>query len=70
MTQKYRTSFMNDPLCTKQENSSTFGSKIRGLKSRMVSNQERIMIARNALIQCVDLTQYFLFQLLLLLELF
>ena len=33
---------VTDNLCTKQGNSSIFGSKIRGLSLRAVSNQERI----------------------------
>jgi hypothetical protein len=36
---------VTDNLCTKQGNSSIIGSKISGLQSRAVSNQERVIMA-------------------------
>ena len=37
---------VTDNLCTRQENSSIFGSKIRGLQLRGVSDQEQVIMLR------------------------
>ena len=38
--------YITDHLCTKNENSSFFKPKIRGLYTRAVSDQERVIMAR------------------------
>ena len=38
--------YITDHLCTKNENSSFFQPKIRGLYTRAVSDQERVIMAR------------------------
>ena len=47
--------YITDNLCTKNENSSSFKPKIRGLYTRAVTDQERVIVARVRFVKNIGL---------------